>query len=181
MNRAVIIGLSGCSNSGKTTLATQLSRILPNCKMITQDEYFYHESTGLVEYISDLKMYNYDVINSIDMKKLAQDLNSLLFECDFIVLEGFLLYSDDFLVKLIDKMYFITNVSKEMCENRRINRNYLGNADENGYFDKYVWTNYLKYQEECKKLNITYLNGHETIENLVNFVMNDLKLSLKLN
>lgn len=176
MSKAIVIGISGCSNSGKTSIANQLSHVLPKCKIIAQDEYFYHESSNLVEYIDDLKMYNYDVITSVNMKRLNEDLNSYLYTYDYIILEGFLIYSDDVLVKSFDKKYFITNVSRELCEQRRKNRNYLGFADEKGYFDNYVWRNYLKYEEECKNLNVYYLNGHKALEELVNIILKDLKL-----
>lgn len=35
-----IVGIGGVTNGGKTTLANKLLEILPNCSLISQDNYF---------------------------------------------------------------------------------------------------------------------------------------------
>ncbi|KAG8783497.1 ribosylnicotinamide kinase, partial [Ceratobasidium sp. 428] len=41
--RVVVIAIGGGTCSGKTTLAKQLSRVLPNCSLLNQDRYCIHE------------------------------------------------------------------------------------------------------------------------------------------
>ncbi|XP_068782287.1 nicotinamide riboside kinase 1-like isoform X2 [Struthio camelus] len=42
--RSASRGVSGVTNGGKTTLAEKLKKILPNCDIISQDDFFKLES-----------------------------------------------------------------------------------------------------------------------------------------
>lgn len=58
--KTFVIGISGVTNGGKTTLAKNLEKHLPNCSVISQDDFFKPESevetdeNGFLQY--DAKM-----------------------------------------------------------------------------------------------------------------------------
>ncbi|XP_058300928.1 nicotinamide riboside kinase 1 isoform X1 [Hylobates moloch] len=59
--KTFIIGISGVTNGGKTTLAKNLQKHLPNCSVISQDDFFKPESeietdkNGFLQYDVDLR------------------------------------------------------------------------------------------------------------------------------
>jgi nicotinamide/nicotinate riboside kinase len=180
MNRTVLVGISGCTSAGKTTLTNKLiSEFLGTSCSINQDEYYFEEKSGQLEYLNDVNYYNYESVSGIDMVKLREDIIKLSTgekKYKYIILDGFLLYEDDALYKMLDKKYFI-HVDEETCRSRRHGRVYSGLYDPPKYFEKYIWPNYLKYREKCETNynEIVYLDGTFCINYLVNFVKNDIE------
>lgn len=106
-------------------------------------------------------------------QELKKKIDSNLY--DFIFLDGFLLYEDEKLNNLLDRKYFMY-LSKEECWRRRQSRNY-DYADSPKYFNNCVWPEFLKYKQKCESKydDIIYINGADQLENVFNFVLNDLK------
>jgi uridine kinase len=178
-NRVKVIGISGSTNSGKTTLAKYLAKHVENSKIIFQDDYYFHESTGRIEYLAHINYYNYESISAINMSKLSIDLDYDIEygQYDYIFIDGFLLYADSDLTRKFDKKYFL-QVDKEICRERRKQRVYDGQVDAIGYFESYIWPSFLEYKELCESMKgteIVYMNSNESIEKIVDFVLNDLK------
>ncbi|NXJ82913.1 NRK1 kinase, partial [Trogon melanurus] len=183
------------TNGGKTTLAEKLKKMLPNCDIISQDDFFKPES----EVEADERGFKlYDVLDALYMDEmvksihnwmkspassvvateLPQNLNNMD-DVYILIVEGFLLYSYEPLNELWNRRYFLT-LPYEECKRRRSTRVYQP-ADTPGYFDGHVWPMYLKYKNELeeKASSIVYLDGTKPQEELLSFVYNDIIQELK--
>ncbi|XP_069158715.1 nicotinamide riboside kinase 1 isoform X1 [Procambarus clarkii] len=75
-----VVGLSGATGGGKTTLANQLLASLPTTTLyLTQDEYILPDhSNAHLKAPEPLKGYNKDSLASIDMTKMIADIKQIL-------------------------------------------------------------------------------------------------------
>ena len=73
--KTIIIGLTGASSSGKSTIACILSTILPNCQIIHEDDFFKPESD--VPYDESRKDRDWDCPDAIDFVKLKHTIRTL--------------------------------------------------------------------------------------------------------
>ena len=175
--KMLIIGISGVTNGGKTTLTRMLRECFPKSAYLCQDTYFFSKSSGLLEFRPELNSHNYDCIEAIDSQKFMADLKTILAEADdtydFLFLDGFLLFKYEQIQ--FHKKYFFT-LDMQVCLQKRLNRNYksVGSME---YFVNCVWPNYTEYYEFCKSNfnDITYLDGAHSIQTHFDFVKNDLK------
>ncbi|KGL85587.1 Nicotinamide riboside kinase 1, partial [Tinamus guttatus] len=192
--KVLVIGLGGVTNGGKTTLAKKLQKILPNCDIICQDDFFKPES----EVETDQRGFKlYDVLDALYMDEMVKCIRSWMnnpaYSCALtevtqtacinpkntedvyiLIVEGFLLYNYEPLNELWDRRYFLT-LPYEECKRRRSTRVYQP-ADTPGYFDGHVWPMYLKYKNELEEnaSNIVYLDGTKPQEELLSRVYNDI-------
>ena len=172
-----LIGISGCTNGGKTTLSKRLLIEFPNSYYMSQDD-FYHDRSNKekhYEYIASIDSFNFDTITAIDMNKFHKELNKLIKvnTYDYIFIDGILLYDDVKLHKMLHKHYFI-DLEKEECHRRRQSRNYIF-ADTVNYFE-HAWNEFSKYKKRCQTnfSNLLYLNGAELPDKIFGFVFEDL-------
>jgi nicotinamide/nicotinate riboside kinase len=174
----LIIGISGVTTGGKTTLSKNLLNEFPRSAYLCQDNYFFKRESGKLEFIEDLKSHNFDCIEAIDSEKFFIDLNEIIENkkhlYDFLIIDGFMLF--EYVHIDFAKMFFFT-LTKEQCLSNRLKRNYktVGSVE---YFENCVWPNYLKYYEKCKTLfsgNIIYLNGNVFNDNNFSHVKQILK------
>ncbi|XP_018099653.1 nicotinamide riboside kinase 1 L homeolog isoform X2 [Xenopus laevis] len=162
-----IIGISGITNGGKTTLANRLLKVLPNCTLICQDDYFKPDS-----YIEtdENGFKQFDVIEALDMETMMAAVHSWIKQsqdtltvdenkemhhaCEkkayFLIVEGFLLY--------------------------HYNQRIYNPPDPPGYFDGHVWPMYLKHKKEMEEANneIVYLDGTKSEEEIQSSVYADI-------
>ena len=68
-----LIGVSGCTNGGKTTLCKRLLAELPNAYHFSQDDFYHERGSPHYTYIKELDSFNYDVISAIDMKRFHSE------------------------------------------------------------------------------------------------------------
>jgi nicotinamide/nicotinate riboside kinase len=145
--------------------------------LLAQDDYYFPRDSNHLEYIDALESYNFDTIRAIDMDKFHADVKKLIDskQYDYIFLDGFLLFDDEKLSNLLDKKYFFY-LNKDVCWMRRQARNY-DYADSIAYFDGCVWPEYLKYKQKCENKydDVVFINGSDLLENVLNFVIGDLK------
>ena len=180
----ILVGISGITNGGKTKLSKLLLEHFKNSAYICQDTYFYKRDSGKLEYKPELNSHNYDTIDAVDSETFLTDLNNLIksnSNCDFIFVDGFMLFAYNELIEKFDKKYFFI-LDKDECLKRRLNRNYktVGTLE---YFEQLVWPNYISYYDKClnsKFKNFVYLNGCDdfidTFE-LVKSQLNEIKNS----
>ncbi|KAG8595794.1 hypothetical protein GDO81_001636 [Engystomops pustulosus] len=187
--KTFIVGIGGVTNGGKTTLAHSLQKLLPNCSLICQDNYFKPEAEVATD---DRGFKQYDVLEALEMEAMMSDILSRITQhkgteqpqtsqekCDpsvhFLIIEGFLLYHYKPLDEVFDQRYFLT-VPYEECKRRRSTRVY-DPPDPPGYFDGHVWPMYIKHKEEMNKLQnkIVFLDGTKTKEEILCYVFTDIK------
>ncbi|KAF9925453.1 ribosylnicotinamide kinase [Linnemannia zychae] len=77
-------------------------------------------------------------------------------ETKIVILDGFILYVDEELRKMIDVKFYLTAPYETLKERRESRKGYATLegywVDPPGYFDNVVWPNYLKFNEPFVKL-----------------------------
>ncbi|XP_013010511.1 nicotinamide riboside kinase 1 isoform X1 [Cavia porcellus] len=188
--KAFVIGIGGVTNGGKTTLAKNLQKRLPNCSVISQDDFFKPES----EIEKDKNGFlQYDVLEALNMDKMMAAISSWMEnpgrsleptagssaeEMPILIIEGFLLFNYKPLDAIWNRSYFLT-IPYEECKRRRSTRVYEP-PDPPGYFDGHVWPMYLKHRQEMDSVTweVVYLDGTKSEEDLFSEVYEDLTQKL---
>lgn len=183
MVKTKIIGISGCTNGGKTTLSKRLQKEFKNSTYLTQDDFYHPRDSNHLTYIPELDSFNFDVISAIDTEKFLLKLTELIDseKYEYIFLDGFILFEDERIYNLLDYKYFLL-LDKDECLRRRANRNYKS-IDTPNYFEECVWVEFLKYKEKCQQYykDIIFLNGLDTPDSIFNRVKNQIQEKDALN
>ncbi|XP_056633998.1 nicotinamide riboside kinase 1 [Diorhabda sublineata] len=175
----IVIGISGVTCGGKTTTAQKLQNILPKTTIISQDLYFLEENDPRISWIPELNHANYDILSSLDMDKMFDDvsnfiqndrfkrinnnfqsLNSITHDIGYIqdVLKTAklnILIIEGFSIfnykTLVPlcDLKYYFTLTKEECYRRRLLRIYEP-PDCPGYFDKIAWPEHLQQLEEVR-------------------------------
>ncbi|XP_072848330.2 nicotinamide riboside kinase 1 isoform X1 [Pogona vitticeps] len=196
--KTLVIGLGGVTNGGKTTLAKKLKKLLPNCTIISQDDFFKPVSEVAVD---DHGFLQYDVLDALYMEKMVMNIRSWMTKPEdaalmrppkgvhddqkgtedicVLIVEGFLLYNYKPLSDIWNKKYFLT-IPYEECKRRRSRRVY-DPPDPPGYFDGHVWPMYLKHKREVEEneTDVVYLDGMQSQEDLCSKIYNDIAQEIK--
>ncbi|EFA11386.1 nicotinamide riboside kinase 1 [Tribolium castaneum] len=77
-DKILIIGISGVTCGGKTTLANELNQLLPNSKLVSQDDYFLGVDDPRHVWIPELNHINFDILSSLDMEKMNRDIHEMI-------------------------------------------------------------------------------------------------------
>lgn len=179
------------TNGGKTTLAKSLQKHLPNCSVISQDDFFKPESEIDIDENGFLQ---YDVLEALNMEKMMSAVSCWMENpgssagpaalesaqgVPILIIEGFLLFNYKPLDTIWNRSYFLT-VPYEECKRRRSTRVYEP-PDPPGYFDGHVWPMYLKHRQEMSSItwDIVYLDGTRSEEDLFSQVYEDVKQELE--
>lgn len=78
MSSRIIVGISGASCSGKTTLAKLLKATFPWATTVHQDAYYYPNEPKYHVYLPDVKHFNWDLKSAVNFPKLESDLHKVL-------------------------------------------------------------------------------------------------------
>jgi len=75
-----VIGVSGVTCGGKTTLSKLLQKSFPWCRVIHQDTYFYEDdSENHIRLGPELQNHaNYELITSLNMDQMCKDVDAIL-------------------------------------------------------------------------------------------------------
>jgi uridine kinase len=183
MKAPKLVGVSGGSCSGKTTLCALLKKHTKNSVHLNMDDYYLPKDKDHLKFIPELNSLNFDTINAIDLERFHRDLKKFMHDksVSVIFLDGFVLYDDDFASKMLDRKYLI-NLSKEESMKRRTKRVY-NSTDETGYFEKCVWPEHLKYRKRCEAKfrdheesnRLTFIDGTKNLDQNLELILRDLQ------
>lgn len=187
MNRKhwLIVGISGVTCGGKSSLAKDLHKSLNGSVILHQDNYFLSPDDPRHIKITELNCYNWEILSSVDMNKMYQDIIAIIESKpvgnkskQVLILDGFLLFGYKLISDLCDLKYFLT-LTKEQCWERRQKRIY-DPPDVPGYFEKLVWPEYLKHLSQIKKdeseyTKITFIDGSMNKEKIFQMVFTKIK------
>ncbi|GBP64392.1 Nicotinamide riboside kinase 1 [Eumeta japonica] len=164
-NDWIVIGISGVTNGGKTTLASKLAELLQHSAVLHQDAYFYPDDSPNHIKCSGLEHNNYDIITSLDMPKMLNDALAILqgksdfkllsttgkLFCPgkkFLIIEGFTVLNYKPLFDICDLKYYLV-LEYEECLRRRFKRIY-DPPNIPGYFEQIVWPEHVKAHASLK-------------------------------
>lgn len=174
------IGISGCTNGGKTTLSKFLQNYFSGCIVVNQDEFFRPDDSKEHTVIPELNHKNWDCLTAINwhalMEKVTRILNSEpTVDNALLIVEGHLIFNYLPLENIFHKKYFL-KLNKEECTKRRNTRVY-DPPDVPGYFEMCVWPMYLSNLQELEKKHteIMFLDGADNPECISETVISDLK------
>lgn len=186
----LIVGISGATCSGKSSITTNLQKKFKNSIMMKQDDYFLPQNDSRHILIPELNHFNWEILSSLDMKKMHDDVLKFINfeECEvnnvkrLLIIEGFSIFNYKPIAQLCNCKYFI-EISKELCWSRRKIRSY-DPPDVPGYFDKVVWPEYLRHKSEVVSdadfyKTIKILDGNKSLDELCDEITNDLCIVLQ--
>ncbi|MFH4979077.1 hypothetical protein AB6A40_005786 [Gnathostoma spinigerum] len=154
---AFVIGICGCTNAGKTTLAVNLVEAIKQQRFkvttINQDD-FYFDRDQLKRVPSktdpEILFIHCDCAESLDEKTFHSSILRAANDFDVVIVEGNMIIELRSVFALLQRILFIT-LDKKTCYERRLKRDY-DPPDLEGYFDQIVWPMYEKFYENAKKL-----------------------------
>ncbi|CAG0913007.1 unnamed protein product [Notodromas monacha] len=174
----IVIGIGGCSSSGKTTLASWLARCYKKPVVISLDKFYLMEDNPKLEkVIPELNMFNYDHISAFDVRAIVRAVKDAIRKesIDLVVVEGIVVFEIPSLQDFFTRKYFLKLDSEEFKRRRKL-RVYPGAPDCDKYVENFVWPGYLHFldgaqnQEKMVFLDSTYL----TLEQMFSIIKRDL-------
>ncbi|XP_068624168.1 nicotinamide riboside kinase 1 [Battus philenor] len=188
----IVIGISGVTCGGKTTLACNLKDMLTPVYLFHQDQYFYPDDSPHHVKCEGLEHNNYDILSSLDMEQMHKDIISTMEGKDrshtsslerrdgklevpgksFLIVEGFTVLNYAPINNLCNLRYYFVLEFAE-CLLRRTHRLY-DPPDVAGYFEQCVWPEHLKYKAAIERdPRVSMLDG--TQQDAVEIVTADLQ------
>ncbi|XP_045606675.1 nicotinamide riboside kinase 1 [Procambarus clarkii] len=205
----LVVGISGVTCSGKSTLARRLHHTLPSpSTLLNQDYYFYPEgSSHHIPAPAGLNHHNWEVITSIDVDTMLKDVRDIVRSPPSqlkapttleLVSRGEgtssnldsaggrpVLVIDGFLlfshpeVWEVCDLRYFLTLTREQCWERRQRRQYEP-PDPPGYFHQCVWPEYEQHRQYVNKLDgIIYLDGMVPSDDTYTIVFQDIINHLK--
>ncbi|XP_075556318.1 nicotinamide riboside kinase 1 [Dermacentor variabilis] len=183
LNNWTLVGVSGITSGGKTSLLKYLQEVIGDCVVLHQDDFYRSEFDKNHVMIPEVNHANWEALSSVDWEKMLDAITASTSQQPegqkLMIIDGHIIFNHPRLAKLFDKRYFLT-LTREECYARRLTRTYEP-PDVPGYFEKVVWPMYLKNLQEIKDTqpDITYLDGTEDMDILHKKVLEDLQSFLK--
>ncbi len=168
----MVIGISGVSRSGKSTLAERLSSHFKDkkCAIIHQDDYI---NSGY-----DIPPVNgridWEAPESIDFLRLRYDFIWLVENVDIVILEGIFAFYDKTINSRYDKKILI-DLDYESFVQRKTKDSRWG--DEPDWYIEHIWKSYEKQMPKIKEMGdlITLKGGENCFSELTRLLEIGLK------
>ncbi len=162
-----IIGIGGCSRSGKSTLARRIKERFSDLRVLILDMDDFVLPEDQIPKIKDRA--DWELPTSVDFKKLIQAVKTNQ-DHDIIIVEGILIFANTALLELFDTTISI-EISKETFLVRRKRETRWG--EEPDWFIEHVWESHLKYGT-YKKTDIIVSGENQITSEVLNDVINNL-------
>ena len=167
-NKPVLIGISGGSASGKSTLSRMISERLENYKseIINADKYYKRDDMPqMISPLTGVPGLDWNTPAAIDIDAMLAYLNEKLADAsyDFIIIEGAFIFCYEKLHEMCDLKIFI-DLDSDIRMYRRIKRNMavrgLSLEEIGDYFTEYAKFSEQKYSLTTKVFADIVVNGH---------------------
>lgn len=197
----LLIGISGITNGGKSTLTQALYEYLSDrshsngwrdgvrigrVQVMHQDEYVYPEDYANHEWNERLKHVNFERIEAVNMTKMHSDLHAAMGKCftlhtklkskatsviNIMLIDGFTIFNDTAINRMC-QVKFHLHMPYEKCYERRVQRT----NDVAGYFELCVWPMYEQNFDGIKnKEELVVLNGEASKEKIFLYALDCLR------
>lgn len=181
----IVVGISGVSCGGKTTVANAVSKWLGSYGTIIHQDDYYLPPEMLP--INEYNFPEFDEPEAIEMDNLCQDIKkwqeskSENGETEVLIVEGTMIFTNREVCKLCDLRYII-HADINTVQFRRSQRNYKI-ADPPGIIPNYIWPKYIKHRSwfcdiaEDEKLICKQIDGTVNVQMIVAGIMQDVKIN----
>ena len=158
--KVLVIGITGISRSGKSTLAKKLAEFYNTKNVLYMDDFLVHK--GILK--TDNKWKNgtspiadWEDPNCYDIDKFIYKLEELKSNRNYttnlnnniIIVEGFLLFSRKDVFDLVDYKIYI-DIDKEVARERRKSTKFY---HSDYYFDEYIWKGFHNNLKQFNRLD----------------------------
>lgn len=183
-SRVLVIGISGTTNSGKTTLVQRLfGKYRNSFNVVCQDDFFLSPGDPRLApiYLPDIRHHNWEDFRALEMDRMVETVKDRIkllegradSEQKVLFVDGFSIFGWKPLLPLLNKKYFI-KVDKDICQARRSARHY-DPPDVPGYFEAVVWPEHIKHLDAIREQqDIVYVDGNGGVESLYNLICTDI-------
>jgi len=174
MTQKYLIGITGCSSSGKTALCHKFFKNFGKKSIIINQDSFYKTASGNIE------DYNFDIPNSIDFELFENVLKDIksnketiniptydykthkrigfknvnIKDTKIFIIDGIFLYYYQHIRKLFDIKFFV-DTDLDICLSRRIKRDITERGSTidmvMNRYEKFVKPSYIKYIQPIKQ------------------------------
>jgi len=164
----MIIGIGGCSNSGKSALAEQIDNFftVKKVKVLCQDDFVKRR-----DFLTEINGHiDWELPSTIKFEDYLSAVKSASKTCDLVVCEGLFAFWFDELNKLYDKKIFLALDKKTFFDRKQKDLRW---GKEPLWYIEHIWQSYLKYgQYRLSKENFMRLIHTETIDikKVINFI-----------
>lgn len=201
----LIVGVSGVTCSGKSTLATSLLSFLSNSpkdsavyririhqvRLIRQDDYFYKRDSPHHTWITEMNYINREIMSALDMPRMISDIETIIHGAcsdqpvdntvNILIIEGFLIFNHPKVLSLCDVRIQV-QITQAVCRERRKLRSY-NPPNPNGYFEAFIWPFHEKhsaqYQHDVSDLIV--VNGEGQRERCLQEAINAVYAAIEKN
>jgi uridine kinase len=140
-SQGFVVGISGCSGSGKTTIAEALTIAMsPRCCVISLDAFYRRDLPADLD--------NFETPDLFDFPRAAQEIVAQRASHRLVVVEGIVVLVNDAVVNLLDAVVELqVGDNVEMVKERRLKRDHQDTSRWNSvaYFDECVWPAHQTY------------------------------------
>jgi len=187
----IVVGVSGVSCGGKTTVASGLNNWLnkseQNATLIMQDDFYKPASELPINTITNFP--EFDEPESVRMDLIKEKILDWLDEpveldqedAQILIVEGTMIFTDPEICDLCDLRYLV-HVDFAVAEYRRSLRNYKI-PDPPQIMARNIWPKYIKHREIFRQLKNKYnfmckqINGTVPIEQTIAGILLDVKVN----
>jgi nicotinamide/nicotinate riboside kinase len=158
----MVIGIGGCSRSGKTTLANDLVWHFRNqnqqAMVLRQDDF--------VKRVKDIPLIrdeiDWECPASIDFELLKEAINFFRTRFEVVIVEGILVFADSSLNTLFDRTFFV-EISEATFRTRKAADTRWGKIPD--WFVTHIWQSYQRYGLPPAHLpNMSHVSGEVKFE-----------------
>lgn len=148
-NKKLLIGISGISGAGKTTVAKEIAAKING--IYIDEDWFYKRDKPLVKLSNGKTKANWDSKDAIDLRRMNMFLRDKLKLNKPVVLAGFALWESFFDPDTQLDVHFHLKIPKEVSKATRLSvKQFRDPQSEELMFDEVVYPFYLKTLERSK-------------------------------